>query len=412
MQRRDLALDLGHAHDRDAEPLGDERHRVLSARETPGDERRVVPPRLEPRGEVRDVDRRPAHVQARDDAQDANGLLGLAHGGRGYVSRAPVISLTEPPGTLESRRSTSLAFPADAVPRHRCGRVHRLTPAPHAPEPRSRRRGLGRVHRLLRPCAQGGERAADCRSSGSTSSRTRSTSPATTACSTSPGSPGCRSFGGVFPTYVRRNILASQRLFEAAAAAGARVALASSSSIYGDAETYPTTEDTVPRPISPYGITKLASEHLARAYGSEFGLHAVVLRYFTIFGPRQRPDMAFTRMVTALADGSPFELYGDGTQSRSFTYVDDVVEATIAALERAPAGSVYNVGGGEEVSMLRGDRGPRARRGPPTRGRTRATGRRRCQENRRGHVAYSGGSGLESADAVRGGARGSMALGR
>ncbi len=166
------------------------------------------------------------------------------------------------------------------------------------------------------------------------------------------GQPGVRSFGGVFPAYVRRNILASQRLFEAAAAVGARVALASSSSIYGDAEAYPTTEDTVPRPISPYGITKLASEHLARAYGSEFGLHAVVLRYFTIYGPRQRPDMAFTRMVTALADGRPFELYGDGTQSRSFTYVDDVVEATIVALERAPAGSVYNVGGGEEVSML------------------------------------------------------------
>jgi nucleoside-diphosphate-sugar epimerase len=164
--------------------------------------------------------------------------------------------------------------------------------------------------------------------------------------------PGVRSFGGVFPTYVRQNVLASQRLFEAAVAGGARTVLASSSSVYGDAAAYPTPEETVPRPLSPYGITKLAAEHLAHAYGSEFGLGCVVLRYFTIYGPSQRPDMAFTRMVTALAEGRPFELYGDGTQSRSFTYVDDVVEATIAAMEGAPAGAVYNVGGGVEVSML------------------------------------------------------------
>jgi UDP-glucuronate 4-epimerase len=166
------------------------------------------------------------------------------------------------------------------------------------------------------------------------------------------GQPGVRSFGGVFPTYVRQNILASQRLFEAAVAGGTRAVFASSSSVYGDAAAFPTPEDTVPRPISPYGITKLAAEHLAQSYGSEFGLGCVVLRYFTIFGPAQRPDMAFTRMVTALAEGRPFELYGDGTQSRSFTYVDDVVEATIVAMERAPAGAVYNVGGGVEVSML------------------------------------------------------------
>jgi len=166
------------------------------------------------------------------------------------------------------------------------------------------------------------------------------------------GQPGVRSFGLVFPTYVRQNILASQRLFEAAVVAGAKAVLASSSSIYGEAAAYPTPEDTVPRPISPYGITKLASEHLARAYTREFDLHGIVLRYFTIYGPRQRPDMAFTRMVTSLAEGLPFELFGDGTQSRSFTYVDDVVEATIAAMEGAPPGGVYNVGGGTEVSML------------------------------------------------------------
>ncbi len=166
------------------------------------------------------------------------------------------------------------------------------------------------------------------------------------------GQPGVASFGGVFPIYVRQNILASQRLFEVAAAAGVRTVLASSSSVYGDAAAYPTPEDTTPRPLAPYGITKLACEHLARAYGSEFGLEVVTVRYFTIYGPRQRPDMAFTQMTSCLAEGRPFELFGDGTQSRSFTYVDDAVEATIAAMERGAAGSTFNVGGGTEVSML------------------------------------------------------------
>ena len=165
------------------------------------------------------------------------------------------------------------------------------------------------------------------------------------------GQPGVRSFGDVFEEYVRRNLLASRRVFEAAAGAGVRVVFASSSSIYGDAERYPTPEETEPRPISPYGITKLGCEQLAHAYAQGFGLDAVVLRYFTFYGPRQRPDMALARIVDALARGSSFELYGDGLQSRSFTYVADGVEATIAAMERAPAGSVYNVGGGEEATM-------------------------------------------------------------
>jgi nucleoside-diphosphate-sugar epimerase len=166
------------------------------------------------------------------------------------------------------------------------------------------------------------------------------------------GQPGVASFGSVFPVYVRQNVLASQRLFEAAAASGTRVVLASSSSIYGDAERFPTPEETTPAPISPYGITKLACEHLGRAYGKEFDLDVVTVRYFTIYGPRQRPDMAFTRMVSCLAEGRPFELYGDGTQSRSFTFVDDAVEATIAAMERGQAGATFNVGGGSEASML------------------------------------------------------------
>ena len=166
------------------------------------------------------------------------------------------------------------------------------------------------------------------------------------------GQPGVASFGGVFPVYVRQNVLASQRLFEFAAKEGVRVVVASSSSIYGDAAAYPTPEDTVPHPLSPYGITKLACEHLASAYGSEFGLQVSTVRYFTIYGPRQRPDMAFTKIVSCLAEDRPFELYGDGSQSRSFTYVDDAVDATIATMERAAAGSTYNVGGGAEVSLL------------------------------------------------------------
>jgi UDP-glucuronate 4-epimerase len=166
------------------------------------------------------------------------------------------------------------------------------------------------------------------------------------------GQPGVASFGDVFPVYVRQNVLASRRLFEAAAAGETRVVFASSSSIYGDAAAYPTPEDATPQPLSPYGITKLACEHLASAYAAEFGLEVATVRYFTIYGPRQRPDMAFTKMVSCLAEGRPFDLYGDGSQSRSFTFVDDAVAATIATMERAPARAVYNVGGGTEVSML------------------------------------------------------------
>ncbi len=165
------------------------------------------------------------------------------------------------------------------------------------------------------------------------------------------GQPGVRSFGAVFDDYVRRNLVATQRVFESAARSGVRLVFASSSSVYGDAERYPTPEDARPTPISPYGITKLGCEQLAYAYAKSFGLEAAVLRYFTVYGPRQRPDMALARVVDALARGASFELYGDGLQSRSFTYVADVVAATIAAMERAPAGALYNVGGGAEATM-------------------------------------------------------------
>jgi nucleoside-diphosphate-sugar epimerase len=195
------------------------------------------------------------------------------------------------------------------------------------------------------------------------------------------GQPGARSFGQVFPAYLWRNILATQRVFDAAVEAGLTVVWASSSSVYGDAETYPTPEDVVPRPNNPYGVTKLSCEHLHDAYQRLFGLRAIGLRYFTVYGPRQRPDMAFARMVAAAAGGDEFELYGDGTQSRSFTYVSDVVEATIRALD-APSG-IYNVGGGEETTMREvlalleeiAGRPLRVRTGPPQTGdmkRTRA----------------------------------------
>jgi nucleoside-diphosphate-sugar epimerase len=166
------------------------------------------------------------------------------------------------------------------------------------------------------------------------------------------GQPGVRaSFGPGFELYVRRNVLATARLFEAAAGYGLRVVYASSSSVYGDAEAYPTPEEAQPRPISPYGITKLSCEHLAYAYARASGLDAVGLRYFTVYGPRQRPDMAFTKMLEALAEGRAFRVYGDGSASRSFTYVDDAVVGTIAAMERGKPGAIYNIGGGEEAAM-------------------------------------------------------------
>lgn len=165
--------------------------------------------------------------------------------------------------------------------------------------------------------------------------------------------PGVRgSWGESFAIYVRDNVLATQRLFEAAAAAGTRVVFASTSSLYGNAEAYPTAEDVRPRPISPYGITKHACEQLAYAYGGASALDCVAMRYFTVYGPRQRPDMAFTRIAFALATGARFEVYGSGRQTRDVTYVADAVAATIAAMARGAAGAVYNVGGGSEASLL------------------------------------------------------------
>jgi nucleoside-diphosphate-sugar epimerase len=165
------------------------------------------------------------------------------------------------------------------------------------------------------------------------------------------GQPGVRSFGHTFPLYVRRNVLATQCVLEAAAVASVRVVFASSSSVYGDAATYPTRETAALRPLSPYGITKLACEHLADAYAQNFGVETIALRYFTVYGPRQRPDMFMQRVVEALLTGGAFEIYGDGKQARSYTFVSDAVAATIAAMDYAPPGVVYNIGGGQEATI-------------------------------------------------------------
>jgi len=164
--------------------------------------------------------------------------------------------------------------------------------------------------------------------------------------------PGVRgSWGDTFAVYLRDNLLATQRLFEAAARSGVRIVFASTSSVYGNAESYPTHEEMLPRPVSPYGVTKLACESLARTYAECFGLEAIVLRYFTVYGPRQRPDMAFARIISALLGETPFHVYGTGEQSRDFTYVGDAAAATVAAMEEGHAGTTYNVGGGSETTL-------------------------------------------------------------
>ncbi|HET6834041.1 MAG TPA: NAD-dependent epimerase/dehydratase family protein [Acidimicrobiales bacterium] len=166
--------------------------------------------------------------------------------------------------------------------------------------------------------------------------------------------PGVRlSWADGFAVYVERNISASQRLLEAARRTRVpRLVLASSSSVYGNATEQPIGEDAATRPFSPYGVTKLAMEHLASAYGANWGLSTVVLRYFTLYGPGQRPDMALHRFIAAVAAGRPVTVYGDGEQVRDFTYVSDAAAATLAAVDAdvAPA-SVFNVAGGSPATV-------------------------------------------------------------
>jgi nucleoside-diphosphate-sugar epimerase len=165
--------------------------------------------------------------------------------------------------------------------------------------------------------------------------------------------PGVRaSFGFGFEAYLRNNVLATQRLLEEAVKSPvASFTYASSSSVYGDSATFPTSERAERRPISPYGTTKVATEELAGVYHRCFGVPVTGLRYFTAYGPRQRPDMAFTRFLTRALAAEPLPVFGDGRQVRDFTYVTDVVEATIKATERGKAGAVYNIGGGVPAQL-------------------------------------------------------------
>jgi nucleoside-diphosphate-sugar epimerase len=167
------------------------------------------------------------------------------------------------------------------------------------------------------------------------------------------GQPGVRpSWGNQFDRYVRDNVIATQRLLEALKDAPIkRFVFAGSSSVYGDAERFPTKETALPRPLSPYGVTKLAAEHLTLLYTKNFGIPAVSVRYFTVYGPRQRPDMAFSRFMRAMTDGEDIEVFGDGEQTREFTYVSDAVDGTIKASTADVVGQIFNLGGGSRVTV-------------------------------------------------------------
>lgn len=161
------------------------------------------------------------------------------------------------------------------------------------------------------------------------------------------------SWGQSFDVYTQLNVTALQRLLESARTVPLRrFVFASSSSVYGDAEGLPTHEEQILRPLSPYGATKALGEHLLHLYFRSYGVPTVALRYFSVYGPRQRPDMAFHRLIENGLSGQPFRLFGDGRQSRDFTYVDDIVSGTLAAAEHGAPGAIYNLGGGGRVSML------------------------------------------------------------
>jgi UDP-glucuronate 4-epimerase len=164
--------------------------------------------------------------------------------------------------------------------------------------------------------------------------------------------PGVRDSWSDFADYVEANIVGSRAVFDAAAATQTRVVYASSSSVYGDSPVLPLSEGQPLHPISPYGASKVMTEVLAGAYGSSYGLDAIGLRYFTVYGPRQRPDMGLARFIEAFVGGEPLPLYGDGLQRRDMTYVGDVVQATLAAGERGRPGSVYNVASGSPRPLL------------------------------------------------------------
>lgn len=167
------------------------------------------------------------------------------------------------------------------------------------------------------------------------------------------GQPGVReSWGAGFRAYADNNILATQQLLEACVDKPLeRVVVASTSAVYGHGTGAPSSEGDRPRPVSPYGASKLAVEQLCQLYRDQRHVPVVRLRYFTVYGPGQRPDMAFSRFIAAAAQGMPITVYGDGTQTRDFTYIDDVIDGTLAAAERGYVGEVYNIGGGCRTTL-------------------------------------------------------------
>jgi len=167
--------------------------------------------------------------------------------------------------------------------------------------------------------------------------------------------PGVRaSWGQGFSAYTEHNINATQVLLEAAKDATSlkRLVFASSSSVYGDAQTLPTHESICPQPVSPYGITKLAAERLCWLYSKNFGVPVTALRYFTVYGPRQRPDMAFHKFFKAILQQQAIPIYGDGQQTRDYTFISDVIAANLAAATQpAAVGEIFNIGGGSRVVL-------------------------------------------------------------
>jgi nucleoside-diphosphate-sugar epimerase len=160
------------------------------------------------------------------------------------------------------------------------------------------------------------------------------------------------SWGKEFADYTSLNILGTQQLLEAAKTHPLRkFVYASSSSVYGDVTVLPMREDALPKPLSPYGVSKLSAEHLCYLYWKNYGVPTISLRYFTVYGPRQRPDMAFHHFLRLLLEDRPIPIYGDGEQTRDFTFIDDIVEANFLASQSAVVGEALNIGGGTTVTL-------------------------------------------------------------
>ena len=167
--------------------------------------------------------------------------------------------------------------------------------------------------------------------------------------------PGVRaSWGDQFDTYVKDNILVTQKILESAKEVKTleKIVMASSSSVYGEQEGIMIENKTIPSPISPYGVTKLASENLGLTYASNYDLPVTSLRYFTVYGPRQRPDMAFTKFIKANLSGDKISIFGDGNQTRDFTYISDIIDANLECVKSEIHGNVLNIGGGKTYSIM------------------------------------------------------------